>query len=309
MIQEIEKIVHRIKIKEIAGADETALACAGALIILARHSKAKTLEEFRWEAKEVTNRLVNARPSSSSLRNAVSHISREFEGSEGVELAEMRSLIENSASRLMEKIDDAKKRIAEIGSKRIRNSDVIFTHGFSTTVLAILKRVVEEGKSVQLFVTEARPGFGGREMAWRINDLGLPVTLIADSAARVFINGIDNILIGAEAIAVNGAVISKVGTAVIATLAHEARVRVLVAAGTYKFSPETVVGELVEIEEGDQAQIVDLKLLAKRENVHVRNPMYDVTPPQYVDAIITERGMIPPQGVYLILRQIVEDQN
>ncbi len=309
MIQEIEKIVHRIKTKEIAGADETALACAKALTILARHSKAKTLEEFLWGAREVTNRLINARPSSSSLRNAVSHISREFEGAEDVELAKMRNLIENSASKLVERIDDAKKRIAEIGSKRIRNGDVILTHGFSTTVLAILKRVVEEGKSVQLFITEARPRFEGREMAWRINDLGLPVTLIADSAARVFINRIDNVLTGAEAIAVNGAVISKVGTAVIATLAHEARVRVLVAAGTYKFSPETVVGELVEIEEGDQAQIVDPKLLAKRKNVRVRNPIYDVTPPQYVDAIITERGIVPPQGVYLILRQIMEGPN
>jgi len=306
MIKEVEEIIRKIKAKEIAGADDTAIASARALSILAKRSEAKTAKEFQKEVKNTANRLIDARPSSSSLRNCVSSIIREVEAAGNVKLVNLRNLVEASASRFVERINEAKNRVGEIGSKRIRDGDVILTHGFSTTVLAILKKVAEEGKSVHVFVTEARPELKGRETAQKISELGLPVTLIIDSAVRVFINEIDHVLIGAEAIAVNGAVISKIGAAVVAAIAHEARVRTLVAAGTYKLSPETVIGELVEIEEGDRRQILDSDVLAEMKKVDVRNPLYDVTPPQYIDAIITEKGIIPPQGAYLMLRQMME---
>ncbi len=306
MIEEIEEILSRIKAKEIAGAGDTALASAKALAILAIHSKAKDAVEFRKEIKDVSHRLINVRPSSAPLRNCISYINTEVEAAGEINLAKLRSIVETSSFRFVEKINEAKNKIGEIGSKRIKNGTVILTHGFSTTVYAILKMVAEEKKHVGVFVTEARPGFEGREMAKMVGELGLPVTLITDLAVRVFINDIDNVLIGAEAIAVNGAVISKVGTAAIAVLAHEARVRMLAAAGTYKLSPETVVGQLVEIEEGVQTQVIDIDLLTKMKNVSVRNPLYDVTPPEYIDAIITERGIVPPQGAYLMLRQMME---
>jgi len=306
MIKEVEEIIRKIKAKEIAGADDTAIASAKALSILAKRSEAKTAKEFQKEVNYIANRLIDARPSSSSLRNCVSSVIREVEAAGDVKFVNLRNLVEASASKFVERINEAKSRIGEIGSKRIRDGDVILTHGFSTTVLAILKKVAEEGKSVHVFVTEARPKFEGREMAQKTSELGLPVTLIVDSAVRVFINDFDHVLIGAEAIAVNGAVISKVGAAAVATLAHETRVRTLVAAGTYKLSPETVIGELVEIEEGDRRQVLDSEISAKMKNVDVRNPLYDVTPPQYIDAIITEKGIVPPQGAYLMLRQMME---
>lgn len=306
MIEEIEEIIRRIEAKEIAGADETAIVSARALAILAQRSDAKDGAKFRKEIEEISRLLINARPSSASLRNCILHIKREVKAASEINLVDLRSLVEASASNFVEKINKAKSIIGEIGSKRIKNGKVILTHGFSTTVYAILKRVAEERKRIHVFVTEARPGLEGRQMAKMVGELGLPVTLITDSAVRLFLNEIDNVLTGAEAVAVNGAVISKVGTAVIAALAHEVRVRVLAAAGTYKLSPETVVGELVEIEEGDQTQVIDLDLLTKMKNVEVRNPLYDVTSPEYIDAIITERGIIPPQAAYLILRQMME---
>jgi ribose 1,5-bisphosphate isomerase len=306
MIKEVEEIIRKIKAKEIVGADDTAIASAKALSILAKRSDAKTAREFRNEVKDNADRLIGARPSSSSLRNCVSSVIREVEAADDVKIVNLRNLVEASADRFVERINEAKSRIGEIGSKRIRDGDVILTHGSSTTVLAILKKIAEEGKRVHVFVTEARPEFEGLKMAQKISQLGLPVTLIVDSAVRVFINEIDHVLIGAEAIAVNGAVISRVGSAVVAAIAQEARVRTLVAAGTYKLSPETVVGELVEIEEGDRKQIFDSDVLAKMKNIDVRNPLYDVTPPQYIDAIITEKGIVPPQGAYLMLRQMME---
>jgi len=86
--------------------------------------------------------------------------------------------------------------------------------------------------------------------------------------------------------------------------AHEARVRVFVAAETYKFSPETMIGELVKIEERDPTELISQKDLERLGPIKVLNPSFDVTPPEFIDLIITERGIIPPVGAILILEEV-----
>jgi len=127
--------------------------------------------------------------------------------------------------------------------------------------------------------------------------------MIVDSAVCHFMKTADKVLVGAEAIAANGAVINKIGTSTIASVAHDSRVRVFVAASTQKFSPETVFGELIEIEERDPYMVISKEELQKLGDIKIRNPAFDVTPPGNIDLIITERGVIPPQGAILILRE------
>jgi len=76
-----------------------------------------------------------------------------------------------------------------------------------------------------------------------------------------------------------------------------------VAAESYKFHPGTLVGRLVEIEERDPNEIVDPK---RFPGIKIRNPSFDVTPPEYVDLIITERGIIPPSAAYTLLEEHFE---
>ncbi|MCS7105682.1 MAG: hypothetical protein NZ954_09015, partial [Thermofilaceae archaeon] len=83
--------------------------------------------------------------------------------------------------------------------------------------------------------------------------------------------------------------------------AYEASVRVYIATETYKFSPATILGEPVIIEEREGEEIVPKTLIFSRPNLKVRNPAFDVTPPDYIDAIITEQGIIPPKAASLIL--------
>jgi hypothetical protein len=98
------------------------------------------------------------------------------------------------------------------------------------------------------------------------------------------------IVVGADAIAVDGAVVNKIGTAQIAHAAHEARTNVIVAAETYKFAPRTILGELIEIEERDTAEVLPAEVAKELPFVRVRNPAFDVTPAEYVDLIVTEQG-------------------
>jgi ribose 1,5-bisphosphate isomerase len=78
---------------------------------------------------------------------------------------------------------------------------------------------------------------------------------------------------------------------------------VLVAAETYKFAPRTVAGDLIEIEERPASEVLPDEVARTLQNVTVRNPAFDVTPPEYIDLIITEQGVIPPQMAYAIIRE------
>lgn len=99
----------------------------------------------------------------------------------------------------------------------------------------------------------------------------------------------------------NGALINKIGTSQIALRAKEARVPFMLCAETYKFSPKTLFGELVVIEERDPEEVAPKEIIEL--GVKVRNPAFDVTPRDYIDLIITEIGAIPPEMAHIVIRE------
>jgi ribose 1,5-bisphosphate isomerase len=198
----------------------------------------------------------------------------------------------------------AVQRIGEIGARRIRDGDLVLTHCNSSAAIEVMKTAWSQGKRFEVLATETRPRYQGRITAKELTRANIPVTLILDDAVRYFIQDVDKVIVGADAITANGALVNKIGTSMIALAAHEARVRVLVAAETYKFSPETVIGELVTIEERDPSEIITEEERKQVGPIKVLNPSFDVTPPEFIDLIITERGIIPPVGVFLILEEV-----
>ena len=296
----IKTLIKKFKTYEIASADGTAIAAANALKALAMQTKAKSTKALLKQLKVAADELREARQSSAALHNCLDYLedAAQHAFDTKILLDETRTLIAKASNEFIARIDSAKKRIAEVGAKRIRSGDHILTLCRSTTVLGILQKVVEQGKEVQVFVAESRPDLEGRLLANEVADLGIPVTFFTDFAARIFLPDMNIMLAGGEAIAASGAIVSKVGTATLAELCHDARVRVLIALGSYKFSHETILGRLITIEEGNPAQVAapnDLNPL-----ITVRNPLFDVTGPEHIDAFITEHGIIPPQGAYLL---------
>ncbi len=194
---------------------------------------------------------------------------------------------------------------AHIVSRRLVDGDVILTNSRSLCVLKAIEYAKRNGKKLTFYVTESRPGMEGLITAERISEIGYPVKLIVDSAARYFMKDVDKVLVGAEAVAVNGAVVSKVGTSLISLIANEARVRVFVVAPITKFDIETLFGELVELPESDWRRLMSPDVLASLpENYVARVPLFDVSPPQYIDGIATDRGLFAPQAIPVILKDV-----
>jgi ribose 1,5-bisphosphate isomerase len=194
--------------------------------------------------------------------------------------------------------------IGRYGAGRIEDGDVIMTHCNSQSALSVIINAHRYGKSIKVYATETRPRYQGRITARILSKEGIEVTIIIDSAMRYFMNKVDKVVVGADAIAANGAVVNKIGTSLLALAANEARVPFIVAAETYKFSPDTLFGKLIVIEERDYREVAPEKWVSKHKHVRIRNPAFDVTPPEYIDLLITELGVFSPSVFPLIVREM-----
>lgn len=297
---DVVETAEKIRNMEIRGAGKIGRSAAMALKDCAKTSKAKKFDNLLEELTEAGDLLISARPSAVSLPNAVRFISHRINSADVSDLKSLRKTVVEAADEFIENSSRALEMIGEIGARRIADGDTILTHCNSSAAISIIKSAWNQGKDIRVFATEARPRYQGHITVRELANEGIPTTLIVDSAARSFMKEIDKVIVGADSIASNGAVVNKIGTSQIALAAHEARVLFLVAAETYKFHPETLVGELVEIEERNPEEVADPE---EFEGVKIRNPAFDVTPPEYVDLIITEKGVIPPQAAIMIITE------
>ena len=290
----------------IRGAGQIASSAVKALQMAAQNSQAEDIESFVNQLSDAARILLQTRPTAVSLPNGIRYVIHRVNRAKGkaTSVTELKLVASKAADEFIELTETAVHRIGEIGAKRIRDGDVVLTHCNSNAAISVMATAWRRGRKFAVYATETRPRFQGRLTARALATVGIPVTLILDDSVRYFMQDVDKVLVGADAITANGALVNKVGTSMVALAAHEVNVKVSVAAESYKFSPETMIGELVEIEERDPSEVISEKELKQLGRVKVRNPSFDVTPPEFIDAIITERGIIPPLGAMLILQEV-----
>jgi ribose 1,5-bisphosphate isomerase len=293
----LEEAAKKIESMEIRGAAKIARMAAQALKTYVMMHEGNDVEELRNGITEAKQRLISTRPTAVSLRNAVDIVVGKAETAEDIET--IRSGIISRADTFVARSKQALDLISTIGSKRIRDGFTVLTHCNSSAAISTIIRAHKDGKSIQVYATESRPKRQGYISVKQLADEGIPTTLIVDSAVRYVMQRVDIVVVGADTIASNGAVINKIGTSQIALCAHEARVPVMVCAETFKFSHETLSGELVEIEEREINEIVDP---GDFPGVRIYNPVFDATPPEYIDVIVTEEGVISPHAAYEIIK-------
>ena len=298
-MKQLKETARNIKSMEIRGAGRIARAAAAELSDYAGRVATKDIGEFNKKMKYAAGLLVSTRPTAVSLPNAVRAVMRY----EGETVGEAKSSIKKLADEFINNSENAVKRIGEIGTRRVRDGDTIMTHCNSSAAISIMAAAHAQGKNISVIATESRPRMQGLITIKQLDSLGITTSLIVDSAVRYFMKDVDLVVMGADAITANGSVINKIGTSQLALAAHESRKNVIIAAETYKFSPRTILGELVEIEERDSGEVISREKLREFSNVSVKNPAFDVTPREYVDLICTEVGAIPPEMAYVIIRE------
>jgi methylthioribose-1-phosphate isomerase len=171
------------------------------------------------------------------------------------------------------------------------NAGGLATGGYGTAVGAV-RAAWEAGRVSHVWVDETRPLLqGSRLTAWELEQLGIPHAVVVDGAAASFMarGEVDLVVTGADRIAANGDTANKIGTYGLAVLARHHRIPLVVVAPTSTLDPATPSGDAIPIEERDGAEVTP--------RFAARNPAFDVTPAELIDAIVTEEGVHRPPYV------------
>jgi methylthioribose-1-phosphate isomerase len=177
------------------------------------------------------------------------------------------------------------------------NAGALATAGHGTA-LGVIRSAVEAGKRISVIAGETRPFLqGARLTVWELQQENIPVTLITDSMAGHMMQqgAVDAVIVGADCIAANGDFANKIGTYMVAVLAHRHDIPFYVAAPLSTIDRRLASGKEIPIEERNAAEVrgfADQQWVP--DDVAVRNPAFDVTPAELVTALITEKGVISP---------------
>jgi methylthioribose-1-phosphate isomerase len=194
--------------------------------------------------------------------------------------------------------------IGRFGAKVIADGDTILTHCNAGalacvdygTALGVIRAAVDEGKNIRVVCDETRPVCqGARLSVFEMQDEGIPVKLIVDSAAgRLMQEGrINKVIIGADRVACGG-VANKIGSLMVALAAKRFQVPFYVAAPKSTFDDEISIYD-VEIEERDPLEVLYYgKCRVAPEGTEVENPAFDIVPSDLITGIITEDGILDP---------------
>jgi ribose 1,5-bisphosphate isomerase len=289
----------KIKQLEIRGARNVAIAAIKALETLANQTQAKNKEELLKELLEAKEILFASRETEPFMRNVVRWMISQVERIDEKNVEELAGIVSAVASKFVQNLEDSKKKIAEIGARRIGNNSLILTHCHSSTVTHLLKKAREKRKTFEIICTETRPLFQGRITSTEMLDLDVKTIYIIDSAARFFMNQVDLVLVGADAITSEGNLINKIGTSMIALAAKEARTPFYVVSELLKFDPATMYGDYERIEERNPDEIWK----NAPRNLVIKNPAFDVTRRDFIHGIICEEGIISPHSIAEVVRR------
>lgn len=299
------KAADEIYTMRVRGAGKIARFTAETINKLAQDYNGTNLDELGKILKDGVQVLVKTRPTAISLKNALRLTLQEANGNN---VTDFKNSINNESQKFIQNSLNAIATIGMYGAKRVKTSDALLTHCNSSAALSVIIEAHKEGKNIRAFATESRPWNQGFLTVKDLSDKGIDVTLIVDSAVRHIIKDerINAVFVGADTVCSSGTIVNKIGTSQIALVADEARIPFYVCAETYKFSPESLEGEMVKIEERDASEITDPK---KFPNVKFRNPVFDATPAEYIDAIITEKGVIAPSAAYEVIKKEFKEGN
>ena len=298
-MKELLEDVQKIKALEIQGASNVAISAIGFLSNYAKRLKCENIEkcfEFLYEAQDI---LIDTRPTEPAMKNGLKFIMNKLEQEkENIIVEYISDIIEKYKNQYYDMLQNSKKKIAEIGARRIPAADkkfVVMTHCHSSLVTAILLEAKKQGRNFKVINTETQPRLQGRKTAQKLLDAGIEVIHVVDSAMRWAVRHfqVDLILIGADSITSEGTIINKIGSRLLALVAHEEHVPFYVASPLLKYNPETNLGILEIIEMRAPQEIWE----NPPKGIEILNPAFETVSRRYIDGLITEAGIFASSHV------------
>ncbi|KAH8309524.1 hypothetical protein KR059_011426, partial [Drosophila kikkawai] len=221
---------------------------------------------------------------------------------------ELKELLDHFIDTYIEnQIGKAAQAISGFLQEKITDGDVLLTFACSSLIQFICEEAKRRQVSFRVIVVDSRPGCEGQEMLRRLHAYGIPCTYVLINAVGYVMPEATKVLLGAHALLANGYVMARTGTAQVALVANANNVPVLVCCETHKFSERFQTDAIVYNELSDPNQLVrgdkcQLNNWAAKGKLMPLNLNYDITPPELVNAVVTEVAILPCTSVPVILR-------
>jgi len=293
-------------IRDLAVRGAPAIGCAAAygIALEARKLRGTSRDQFDREMDAAFELLAGSRPTAVNLVWALKQLRRTLEGCNGKSSADCAAQLLAAAHQITADDLQINRALGAHGAALLPSSACVMTHcnagALATaghgTALGVVRSAIEHGKRIEVIANETRPFLqGARLTAWELQQDGIPVTLIADSAAGHLMSNrhIDAVIVGADRVAANGDVANKIGTYMMAVLAKRHGIPFYVACPLSTIDLGTPNGESIPIEERPLDEVAGYR--DRRwapQNIHMANPVFDITPAELVSALITEKGIV-----------------
>jgi methylthioribose-1-phosphate isomerase len=306
-VAEVWEAIRQLKVR---GAPAIGIAAAYGVHFAAQRfiesNPASSIQEVIVEVKRQADYLATSRPTAVNLFWALDRMKLRTEALAHTNPSELSAGLLIEAQQIQTEDEETNRMIGEHALTLFESGMGVLTHcnagGLATakygTALAPFYLALEKGIDLKVFADETRPILqGARLTAFELQQAGVDVTLICDNmAGMVMAKGwIQAVIVGTDRVAANGDVANKIGTYSVAVLAKAHNIPFYVACPLSTIDLNTPTGEQIPIEERHADEIT--QGFGKRtapQGVKVYNPAFDITPNEYVTAIITEKGIVRP---------------
>ncbi|XP_005097806.2 translation initiation factor eIF-2B subunit alpha [Aplysia californica] len=268
-----------------------AVAAIKTLVKLIETSRAGTLSELRDNIKNATEVMLTGEYSYASVSSGCEQFLR------NVSLANLdrnfKTVMLERANIFLKEILKARSKTVQMATRFIDDGATILTHCRSRVVMQVLKAAAKENKRFTVYVTESNPdqsGYGAQE---ELTKHGIPTTVILDAAVGYIMERVQLVMLGAEGVVESGGIINKIGTYPIAITAKSMNKPVYVVAESFKF---VRAFPLNQKDVPDHFKYPQSTLRAQKD-LSKEHPLVDYTPPEYIDLMFTDQGVLTPSAV------------
>lgn len=289
-----------IKDMVVRGAPAIGITAAYGVVLSASHHAGNGFKEAVYNIEADMKMLATARPTAVNLNWAIERMRSCLRACSG----DVFKTLEAEAIQIHEEDIAANNKMGELGAEYIHHDVDVMTHcnagalatGGYGTALGVIRSAFSQGKISRVFTNETRPWFqGARLTAWELQQENIPVNLICDSAAASALraHNVEWVIVGADRVAANGDVANKIGTYGLAALAKHVGKKFMVVAPTSTIDLCSASGNDIDIEVRGSQEVTHVadKAIAS-EGISVWNPVFDITPAELVDVLVTERGVV-----------------
>lgn len=303
-LKSFTEVADGIRDMVVRGAPAIGVSAAYGIALGVKNFVGTNVNDLADEFDYIADVIGKTRPTAVNLFWAIDRMRRVFEANKDKSISEIKQILIQESKDIHEEDIESQRLIAQFGGELLTDNSTVLTHcnagalatgGVWGTALGVIRGAVNQGKSISVIADETRPYLqGARLTAWELLQDNIPVTLITDSmSGHLMKKGrVQAVVVGSDRIAANGDVANKIGTYMVAVLAKQHNIPFYVAAPLSTVDLNCPTGEEIPIEERDIREVTHVKdIQLAPEGISVNNYAFDVTPNEFVTAIITEKGV------------------